>query len=169
MSLSMYNLSIPVLDKALTSLAHILKKGEEDARQRDIDAEVFLNARLAPDMYPLKKQIQVVASLIKNCPHRIAGSEPPVYEETEETFEELFGLIDKTRQELAKFSAQDLDGKEERTFSVKLGPMDVDFTGITYLQGFTLPNVYFHNSAAYNILRHNGVSLGKFDFFGGTL
>ncbi|NNE59101.1 MAG: DUF1993 domain-containing protein [Hellea sp.] len=169
MSLSLYNMSIPVLDKAMTSLKHLLEKGEENAKSRDIAAEVFLNARLAPDMYPLKKQVQVVASLIKNCPHRIVGSEPPIYEETEETFDELYGLIAKTRKELAKFSSADLDGKEDRAFSIKLGPMDVDFTGITYLQGFTMPNVYFHNSAAYNILRHNGVPLGKFDFFGGTL
>jgi len=166
---SMFETCIPVLDKALGNLEHILKKGEANAKERDIDPSIFVNARLAPDMYALNKQVQVVASIAKNCPHRIAGTEPPVYEETEETFEELYELIAKARKEITGFKPADLDGKEDRSFSVKLGPMDVDFTGLTYFSNFTLPNVMFHNTTAYNILRSNGVPLGKFDFFGGSL
>jgi len=168
-TLSMYNACIPMLDRTLSNLEYVLKKGEANAKERDIDPFVFLNARLAPDMHPLKKQVQFVASLAKNCPHRIIGSEAPVYEETEETFEELYALIAKARKEITKFKEEDLDGKEDREFSLEIGPMNMDFTGISYYSGFILPNIMFHCTTTYAILRHNGVPLGKFDFFGGGM
>ena len=155
------------IDTALGNLHHVLKKGEADAKARGIDPSVFLNARLAPDMFTLISQVQVAASLAKACPHRIVGSEPPVYEDTETSFDDLYALITKARGELAKFSPDDINGKELREFSVKLGPNMRDFTGIAYLSGFIVPNVYFHTTTVYNILRHNGVKLGKLDFFGG--
>jgi len=164
-----YAASLTVLNRIVDNLEHILKKGEDNALQREIDPQIFVDARLAPDMHPLKKQVQIMASLVKNCPHRIAGTEPPVFEETENSFEELYALLNKTRAELASFSQDVINAGENREFSVKLGPMDVEFTGRTYLTGFTLPNVYFHVTTAYNILRHNGVPLGKMDFFGGRM
>jgi len=102
-TLSLYN-AMSVVDAALVNLNHILKKGEANAAERGIDPDIFLNARLAPDMYNLKRQVYVVTSLAKACPHRITGSEPPVYEDTEETFEALYARIAKARGELAKFS-----------------------------------------------------------------
>jgi len=165
----MYDASIPVLDRLLENLHHILKTGEKNAEERGIDMSVFLNARLAPDMYDLTKQVQVVTSLAKNCPHRIAGTEPPVYEENEVTLAEIYSLIEKTRKEVTGFSRDDIDGKENSSFTVKLGPNEVEFTSLSYLSNFTLPNVYFHSATVYNILRHNGVPLGKMDFFGGRM
>ena len=166
---SMYDTCITTLDRLMSNVEYMLKKGEANAEERGIEADIFLNARLAPDMYNLTKQVQTLTSLAKNCPHRIAGTEPPVFEDTEKTFAELYVLIGKTRKELASFSRSDIDGQEDREFSVKLGPMDVDFTGLKYYSSFTLPNVLFHSTTVYNILRHNGVPLGKFDFFGGSL
>lgn len=165
-TLSLYN-AMSVVDAALVNLNHILKKGEANAAERGIDPDIFLNARLAPDMYNLKRQVYVVTSLAKACPHRITGSEPPVYEDTEETFEALYARIAKARGELAKFSQEDIDGKEDRKFSIKLGPNSREFTAISYLSGFIIPNMNFHNATAYNILRHNGVPLSKLDYFGG--
>jgi hypothetical protein len=157
------------LVRLMENLEHILSKGEANAAERDIDAEVFLSARLAPDMATLIQQVQFAASLAKNCPHRLAGTTPPVYAETETSFEELYGLITKTKAELSSFAPEDINGRESSEFQVKLGPRTVDFTALDYLNDFTLPNVYFHVTTAYNILRQNGVPLGKMDFFGGKM
>jgi len=138
-TLSLYNACVPGLVRIFENLEHILRKGEANAEERGIDADVFLKARLAPDMATLTKQIQFATSLGKNCPHRLAGTTPPVYEDTEATFEELYALLAKTRKEIESFTAEMLDGREDTTFSVKLGPMDVDFTSIAYLSSFTLP------------------------------
>ena len=165
--LSLYNAMIDV-DRLLGNLEHVLRKGESNAQERDIDPAVFLNARLAPDMFSLIGQVQVAAAISKACPHRIVGTEPPVYENTEESFEHLYALLAKARAELASFSRADIDGKELREFSVKMGPSMRDFTAIQYLAGFTIPNVTFHSVTSYNILRHNGVPVGKIDFFGGA-
>ena len=113
---SMYETCVPKLDRLLGNVEHFLKKGEANAEERGIDPEIFLNARLAPDMYHLIKQVQTLTSLAKNCPHRVAGTEPPVFEDTEQTFDELYALIVKTREELGKFSPEDLNGKEDRAF-----------------------------------------------------
>ncbi len=164
--LSLYN-AMGDLDRALENMNHVLKKGEANATERGIDPSVFLNARLAPDMFNLIGQVQVAASIAKACPHRIVGTEPPVYENTEESFADLYALIAKARGELASFTRGDIDGKELREFSVKLGPTVRDFTAIAYLAGFSIPNVHFHATTVYNILRHNGVPIGKLDFFGG--
>ena len=156
------------LPNILGNLEHLLRKAEANAQERGIEAEVLLNARLAPDMWPLKKQVQTCAELAKNAPYRVAGTEAPSYEGHPETFEQCYEVLAKAKSDIAKVSAADLDGKEGREFSLKMGPREMDFTGISYLSGFTIPNVYFHMTTVYNILRHNGVPLGKFDFFGGA-
>jgi len=165
---SMYDHVVPALDRTLSNLEHILKTGEANANSRDIEPEVFLSARLAPDMHHLVRQVQIATSLAKNCPHRIAGTTPPVFEDTETTFEELYSLIAKARKEITDFDRASLEGKEGREFKVPIGPMERDFTGMSYYNGFTVPNVLFHCTTAYNILRQNGVPLGKLDFFGGS-
>jgi len=168
--MTLYGASVPVLGRLLDNLEHILKAGEQNAAKRDIDPQVFLNARLAPDMHPLIRQVQTVTSLVKNCAHRLAATEPPVFEETEKSFEDLYVVIARARGELSKATPELLNGHEDRAFTVKLGPMDAEFSSLTYLSGFTLPNVYFHITTAYNILRHNGVPLlGKMDSFGGKI
>ena len=167
-SLSLSN-AISALPSILDNLAHILRKAEANAGERGIDPEIFLNARLAPDMWSLAKQVQTCAELAKNAPYRIVGETPPSYEGHPESFADCHAVLDKAKADIAKVSAADLDGQEGREFTVIMGPRgDVDFTGISYLSGFTLPNVYFHMTTVYNILRHNGVPLGKVDFFGGS-
>ena len=164
--LSMSN-AMGALPTIVDNLEHILRKAEASFEERGIDADVILNARLAPDMWPLKKQVSTVAALAKNAPYRVADQEPPSYEGGEETFEQLYALLETTRKDIAAVSADDLDGKEGREFSLKMGPREMDFTGISYLSGFTIPNIYFHVTTVYNIMRNNGVPLGKIDYFGG--
>ena len=165
--LSMSN-AVSALPTMLSNLEHVLRKAEANAAERGIEADIFLNARLAPDMWPLKKQVQTVAELAKNAPYRIAGTDAPSYEGHPESFAECYDVLAKAKADIAKVSAADLDGKEGREFSLKMGPREMDFTGISYLSGFTVPNVYFHMTTVYNILRQNGVPLGKFDYFGGA-
>lgn len=165
--LSMSN-AVSALPNMLSNLEHVLRVGEANAEERGIEADIFLNARLAPDMWPLRKQVATVAALAKNAPYRIADQEPPSYEDDPQTFEDCYDLLAKAKDDIAKVSASDLDGQESREFSLQMGPREMDFTGISYLSGFTIPNVYFHMTTIYNILRHNGVPLGKFDFFGGA-
>lgn len=166
-SLSMYTACIPMFDRMLANLEYVLKKGEENAKERGIDASVFLGARLAPDMATLTKQIQIAASMSKNAPHRLVGTTPPVFEDTEETFEQLYTLIAKARKDITSFTPDQMEGTDDRTFTVQLGPTEREFVGLAYLFGFIYPNVLFHCTTAYNILRSNGVPLGKLDFFGG--
>lgn len=167
-TLSMSN-AVNALPRQLDNLAHLLRKAEANATERGIDEAVFMSARLAPDMWPLSQQVQTCAELAKNAPFRIAGIEPPSYDGAPTSFAECYAVLEKAKADIASVAADDLDGKESREFSVKMGPRgEMDFTGISYLSGFTLPNVYFHVTTVYNIFRHNGVPLGKIDYFGGN-
>ena len=159
--------AIAALPRLLDNLTHMLKVAEANAQARDIDPTVFLNARLAPDMWPLCRQVQAVAEFTKTAPYRIAGSEPPAYDGFPDSFAACFAVIDRARADFAKVSEADLMGKESRAFTLKMGPGDMHFTGISYLSGFLIPNLHFHLTTIYNILRHNGVPLGKMDYFGG--
>ena len=157
--LSMSN-AVGALPKILGSLEHILRKGEANAVERGIDPEVFLNARLAPDMHPLYKQGLMICDMAKMAPYRIAGLTPPSYDDNERTFEELYALIAKAKKDVTAVTAEQLDGRENTTFTIKLGPRgDTEFTGIVYLSAFTIPNLHFHCTTAYNILRSNGCLL----------
>ncbi len=162
-----YTISLPTIDRALGNLEYVLRKGEANAEERGIDPVVFIRSRLAPDMSDLLGQVEVATSQAKACPHRLTGSTPPVYEDMDETFASLYERIAMARGELAKFSAEDIDPTVMRKFMVPLGTDEREFVGGAYIFGFMLPNIYFHCTTAYNILRHNGVPLGKIDFFGG--
>ena len=154
----------------LGNLEHILKKAAANAEERGIDIDVFLNARLAPDMHPLYKQVLMVCDLAKMAPYRIADQTPPTYDDSERSLEALYGLIKKAQADIQAVPPEQLDGREGVEFTVKMGPRgEMPFTGIVYLSAFTLPNLHFHITTAYNILRHNGVPLGKFDYFGGSI
>jgi len=161
------SVSLPTIDRALSNLEHVLKKGEANAVEREIDPVVFVRSRLAPDMHDLLGQVEIVTSIAKACPHRLTGSTPPVYKDMDENFAALYARIAMTRDELAKFSAEQIEPTMTRKFTVPLGPTEREFMGGEYIHGFMLPNVYFHCTTAYNILRKNGVPLGKMDFFGG--
>jgi hypothetical protein len=166
MSLSMYQASTPVFIRGLGNLSAILDKAAAHAEARKIDPAVFINARLAPDMFPLSHQVQIVTDVVKGCAARLAGIEVPSYEDTETTFPELQARIKKTVAFLKSVSAAQIDGSEERKITLRLRGKDVSFLGQPYLLNFVLPNFYFHITAAYSILRHNGLEIGKLDYLG---
>ena len=166
MTISMYQASIPVLIKALSNLSDILQKAEAHAVAKKIDPAVFVQARLFPDMYPLSRQIQIATDVAKGCGARLAGQEPPSYEDNETSFAELQARIAKTVAFLNTFSAGQIDGSEDKTITLKVGGRPISFQGLNYLFEFVLPNVYFHTTMTYAILRHWGLELGKKDFLG---
>jgi len=166
MTISMYSASVPVLKRALTALAHVLRKGAADAEARKIDPSVFLTARLAPNMFALTRQVQIASDAAKGCAARLAGVEAPKFEDTEASFDELQARIAKTIDFLDSVSAEAIDGSEERVISFKAGPAELNFSGHDYLLTWVFPNFYFHITTAYDILRHNGVDVGKRDFLG---
>src|SRR5271170_1985072 len=144
MSLSMYQASIPVFIGQLNTLSGILKKGEEHALAKKIEPEVFINARLSPDMFPLARQIQIATDGVKGCAARLAGIEVPSYPDTEATFDELQARIAKTIAFLQSVSAKQIDGSEARDIQLKVGGRELNFKGQAYLLSFVIPNFYFH-------------------------
>lgn len=166
MSLTMYQTSIPVFIRMLGNLSSILDKAAAHAETKKIDPAIFINARLAPDMHSLSRQIQIATDVVKGCAARLSGIEVPSYEDNESTFPELQARIAKTVTFLQSVKAEQLDGSEERTVTLKIHDRDTDLLGGPYLLNFVLPNFYFHVTTAYVILRHNGLELGKKDFVG---
>jgi uncharacterized protein len=166
MSLSMYQSSVPVFIRMLNNLAEFLKKGEVYAKDRKFEPEVLINSRLAPDMFPLSRQVQIASDVSRRCVARLAGVEPPGYEDNEMTFAELYARINNTIDYLKTFKPEQVDGTENKPLTVEVRGKSMDFTGMTLLLFFSLPNMYFHVTTAYNILRHNGVEIGKQDFLG---
>ena len=167
MPLSMYQLSVPVFTRVLGNLSAILDKAVADAEARKIDPQVFLTARLAPDMHPLTRQVQIVSDAVKGCVARLAGIEAPSFPDTETTFPELKERIAKTVAFAQSVKAEQIDGSETRSVKLTFPGGEFNFSGQDYLLNFAVPNVYFHTTAAYAILRHNGVPVGKRDFLGG--
>lgn len=165
MTQSIYDVAVPTLLRALSSLKVVLEKGRAHAESEKIDPTVLLNMRLAPDMFPLTRQVQVATDNAKGCVARLAQQEPPKFPDTEASFAELQQRLDKTIQFLKGFQAGQLDG--ERPVELKFPQRTLAFkTGWDYLLAFGLPNVYFHCTTAYTILRHAGVKVGKADFIG---
>jgi hypothetical protein len=166
MTISMYQASVPVFRHTLVSLSDILKKAEAHCTERKIDPAVILGLRLAPDMFPLLRQIFVAADAGRLCCSRLAGREPESWPDEEKTFEELQTRLSRTIAYLDGLSAADIDGSEDRAVTLKAGPNTLSFKGQDYLLKFALPNLFFHTTTAYAILRANGVALGKMDFLG---
>jgi uncharacterized protein len=164
--LSMYEISIPPLIRALTNLSRILKKGESYAKSKEIDPSILLNSRLFADMYPLTKQIQIATDMSKGAGARLSGLDIPKYEDNETTFDELQTRISKTISFLEIIEPALLEGSESRQVTITIRNIDLEFTGQDYLLKWAMPNVYFHITTSYNILRHNGVELGKSDYLG---
>lgn len=167
MSVSMYQASVPVFLAMLESLSNILAKAEADAVERKIDPNVFLSARLAPDMFALSRQVQIATDHAKGAPSRLAGRDVPKYEDNETSFGELQARIHKTCDYLKTFKSEEFDGAEDRAIEIKGGGRIFSFNGAQYLLRYAMPNFYFHVTTAYDILRHNGVDLHKRDFIGG--
>ena len=166
MSITLYQASIPVFMQMLENLSSIIDKTVTHADAKKIDQAIFVNARLAPDMYPLSRQVQIATDMAKGCAARLAGIEVPGYEDNETSFAELQARIAKTIVFLKSVSAEQIDGNEEKTITLQTHSRELSFLGQPYLLNFVLPNFYFHITTAYAILRHNGVDLGKMDFVG---
>jgi hypothetical protein len=166
MSLDMYQASIPVFARMLGNLSTILTKAVTHAEARKIDPSVFITSRLAPDMLPLSRQVQIATDMVKGCAARLAGLDVPSYEDNETTFAELQARIAKTVAFLQSVSPEQINGSEERIVMLKLRGKEISFLGQPYLLDFVLPNFYFHITTTYAILRHNGVEIGKLDYIG---
>ncbi|CAD6872365.1 DUF1993 domain-containing protein [Methylomonas fluvii] len=167
MSIDMYQSSIPVFIKMLGNLSKILDKAAIHAEAKKIDPSVLINCRLAPDMFPLSKQVQIATDMAKGCAARLAGLEVPCYEDNETTFADLQARISKTIAFIQDVTPEQINGKENLDISFKIGGAEKNFVGLPYLLDFVLPNFYFHIAMTYAILRHNGIELGKLDFLGG--
>jgi len=166
MQISMYRASVPVFARALRNLVAILKKAETNAAERKIDPVVLLNYRLAPDMFALTRQVQIATDMAKGCASRLAGVEIPTYEDQEATFGDLIARVEKCIAYLESFKPEQIDGTEDKTIVLKRPTGDVSYPGLQYVLEYVTPNVYFHCAAAYAILRHCGVGIGKKDFIG---
>jgi len=167
MSNPTYDLMNSIFSRMLPNLKAILSKAEADAEARKIDPQVYLQARLAPDMLPFTRQIQIATDQVKGGMGRLAGVQVPTWEDNEKTFEELRARVDKASAYLKTFKPAQFEGAETRPVELKFPNATFNFTGKDYLLNFVLPNFYFHITTAYAILRHNGVQLGKRDFIGG--
>jgi hypothetical protein len=166
MAISMYQASVPLFLRTLGALRNILEKAQAHAEMRKFDPAALIGARLFPDMFALARQVQIATDMAKGCGARLAGIEPPRYEDNESTFPELLARIDKTVAFLKSLKAEQIDGSEGRDVTLQMRSGAQQFKGLPYLQFFALPNFYFHATTAYNILRHSGVELGKMDFIG---
>ncbi len=154
------------LVRSLQNLVNILEKGSAHAVAKNIEPSVLLNSRLYPDMFPLVKQVQVVSDISRRGAARLAGVEAPAMEDNETTFAELIDRIQRTISFIESLSAEQIDGTEEKEITLPIRDMTLKFSGINFLLYFVIPNVYFHVTTSYGILRHNGVELGKIDFLG---
>ncbi|MEH1802368.1 MAG: DUF1993 domain-containing protein [Nostoc sp.] len=166
MTISMYKASIPVFIRTLNNLANILEKGAIYAETKKIDPSVLINSRLSPDMFPLSKQVQIASDITNRGAARLAGIEAPKFEDNETTFSQLIDRIHQTISHLNTLKSDQIDGSEEREITLQMRDNTLSFQGMPYLFYFVLPNLYFHVTTAYDILRHCGVELGKGDFLG---
>lgn len=167
MSISMYSAFIPVAIRNLNALSAILGKAAAHCEARKIDPSAFLSARLFPDMFPLTRQVQIAADMTKGGAARLAGIDIPKYEDNETTFSELQARLEKTIAFLKTIQPAQIDGKEDVDITITLPSRTLEFKGQAYLTGFVLPNMYFHTTTAYDLLRHGGVELSKQDFLAG--
>lgn len=164
MAISIYSVTVPVLTRQLTALLRILDKAEAYAAERKFNADNFVEARLAPDMHPLKFQIQSASDHSKFIAARLSGKTPPSWPDDEKTFADLKGRLQKALDYLKTFTEADFAGGEEREVVQRIGGQERTIKGDAYLLNRALPNFYFHVTTAYDILRHGGVPIGKSDF-----
>jgi hypothetical protein len=166
MKLSMYQASVTAFTRQLNNLVAILDKAAAHADAKKIDPKVLINSRLFPDMFSLLRQIQIATDTARGGAARLAGVEVPAQEDNETTFPELVARIRKTVSYLETLKAEQFEGSEDRTVTWQTRSSTKTMQGLPYLQNHLLPNLYFHITTAYDILRHSGVELGKQDFLG---
>jgi len=167
MTISMYQASVPQLTKMLSNLSAILKKAETYSTTKKIDAQVVLGSRLSLDMFALTKQIQIACDQAKNGLARLAGVEPPKMADQEASFSDLQDRITRTIAFIDTLKPEHFEGSATKEIRFSIGEWKFEFIGDQYLLTWIIPNFYFHLTTAYNILRHNGVEIGKVDYLGG--
>ena len=166
MGISMYSASVPVFVRMLNNLAGVLEKADAHAQAKNIDATVLTGSRRVPDMVPLSRQVQLATAGAKGGAARLAGVDIPVYEDTEKTFADLVARCKKTVAFLESLKPAQIDSSEDKTITLEMRTGPVSFKGLNYLLNFVHPNFYFHVTTTYDILRNNGVELGKRDYLG---
>ncbi|MGA9794577.1 MAG: DUF1993 domain-containing protein [Rhizomicrobium sp.] len=168
MTFSIYDASIPPMIRMLQSISKIMDKAQAQAKSEGKDLSSLLEARLAPDMHPFPRQIQIMSDAAKGAAARLAGIEAPSMPDNETTFAELQQRIAKTVAFLESIKREQLDGAEERKIELKTPNRTLEFNGRDFLTQFALPNFFFHATTAYDLLRHKGIAIGKMDYLGGA-
>ena len=166
MTISMYQASAPRLANSLNNLINILDKAQAHVEAKKIDPAALIDFRLYPDMLSFRRQVQIASDTAKGVMARLAGVDSPVYEDNEHTFEELKARVAKTVAYVQTFTPEQIDGTEDKDIVTKRGDKETHYKGMQFLLGHAMPNVYFHVTTAFAILRHNGVEIGKRDFLG---
>ena len=166
MTVSMYQASVPVFVRALANLRAVLQKGEAFAIEKGFDPEVLLQTRLIADMLPLVRQVQIATDMAKNGSFRLAGMDPPKFEDDETTFAQLYARIDRAAEVMQGIAPEKIDGSEARAITLQMRTGEMKFEGQSYLLDFVIPNLFFHTTTTYAILREAGVPIGKMDFMG---
>jgi uncharacterized protein len=166
MKINMHTMTVDSAVTALRTLSELLDKGLAHATAKKFDASVLANARLAPDMLPLTKQVQIACDMVKNGSARLAGVEAPKFADDEQTIEELKARIAKTIDYIASLPANAFEGSEDRDIKIPLRDRTLEMKGLPFLQKWVIPNFWFHVVTTYALLRHNGVEVGKRDFLG---
>ena len=166
MTISMFQASVPRLINALNNLSHILDKAQAHIDAKKIDASALIQFRLYPDMLNFTRQVQIASDTAKGVIARLAGVEIPAYEDNEQSIADLKARIAKTIAFIQGFKPEQIDGTEDKDIITKRGEKKTHYKGMQFLLGHAIPNVYFHTTTAYAILRHNGVEVGKRDYLG---
>ena len=166
MTFSMYDASVPVFKQILGSLSALIDKAEAHAEAKKIEPQVLLQVRLYPDMFPFIRQVQVACDFAKGCAARLAGVEVPRHEDTEQSFGDLKARIAKVIAFIDTLSQDDIAASAQRDITTSSGANAKQFKGQVYLLHYAMPHFYFHATTAYDLLRHNGVEVGKKDFVG---
>ena len=162
----MYETSIPVMQRLMRNLIGVLEKAEAHATAKKIDADVLPNCRLAADMLPLKRQVQIATDMAKGAAARLAGTEAPKWDDTEATLADLKGRLTKAIDYLGTIKREQIDGSETRSIALTISGQPKELDGHRYLMTHAYPHFYFHIVTAFDILRHNGVDVGKRDYIG---
>ena len=168
MAISMYQVSLPIFVRQLNGLAGCMKKAQALYAEKKYDESTLLSCRFYPDMFSFAKQVQIATDHARNCAALLAGLEAPKYEDNETSLAQLIARVEKTIAYLKTIKPEQVDGAEGKTVIVKMRDREMNFTGLELLQNRSMPNFYFHTTTAYDIIRHNGVEIGKRDFMGAS-
>jgi len=168
MAISMYQVSLPIFVRQLNGLAGCMKKAQAVYAEKKYDESTLLSCRFYPDMFSFAKQVQIATDHARNCAALLAGLEAPKYEDNETSLAQLIARVEKTIAYLKTIKPEQVDGAEGKTVIVKMRDREMNFTGLELLQNRSMPNFYFHTTTAYDIIRHNGVEIGKRDFMGAS-